>query len=127
CREAYRSEEQVIEWIYEAGNLDFLPKETVKEFVKHRLNNSLKSIGYDAVFEVDEKAVESTDWFEDELNSTKHVDFFVKRSVNYTKRSRSIGADDLFGDEEEQEVKDTFKRIGRNPEYRSHSNVRPNY
>ena len=45
---------------------------------------------------MDEKAVENTDWFEDELNATKHVDFFVKRSVNYTKRSRSIGADDLF-------------------------------
>ena len=96
CREAYRSEEQVIDWIYEAGDLEFLPKETVKEFVKHRLNNSLKNIGYDVVFEVDEKAVENTDWFVDELNSTKHVDFFVKRSVNYTKRSRSIGADDLF-------------------------------
>ena len=96
CHEAYRSEEIVIEWIYEQGDLDFLPKATVKEFVKNRLNNSLKSIGYDAVFEVDEKAVESTDFFEDELNATKHVDFFVKRSVNYTKRSRSIGADDLF-------------------------------
>src|SRR5690625_435956 len=96
CVEAYRSECEVIDWIYEAGDLDFLPKETVKEFVKHRLNNSLKNIGYDAVFEVDEKAIEQTDWFEDELNATKHVDFFVKRSVNYTKRSRSIGADDLF-------------------------------
>ena len=96
CREAFRSEEIVIDWIYEKGDLDFLPKATVKEFVKNRLNNSLESIGYDAVFEVDEKAVESTEWFEDELNATKHVDFFVKRSVNYTKRSRSIGADDLF-------------------------------
>lgn len=96
CREAYRSEEQVIDWIYEAGDLEFLPKETVKEFVKHRLNNSLKNIGYEAVFEVDEKAVENTDWFEDELNATKHVDFFVKRSVNYTKRSRAITGSDLF-------------------------------
>jgi len=96
CREAYRSEEQVIDWIYEDGDLDFLPKETVKEFVKHRLNNSLKNIGYERLFDVDEKAVENTDWFEDELNATKHTDFFNKRSINYTKRSRSIGADDLF-------------------------------
>src|SRR5690625_2565484 len=99
CREAYRSEEQVIDWIYEAGDLEFLPKETVKEFVKHRLNNSLKNIGYDVVFEVDEKAVENTDWFEDELNATKHVDFFVKRSVNYTKRSRSRSEERRVGKE----------------------------
>ncbi len=96
CLEAYRSEEIVIDWIYEQGNLDFLPRIVVKEFVKNRLNNSLKSIGYDALFTVNEDLVEQTDWFDDEIVATKHVDFFVKRSVNYTKRSRSIGADDLF-------------------------------
>ena len=96
CREAYRSEEIVIDWIYEAGDLDFMPKATVKEFVKNRLNNSLESIGYDRLFDVDEAIVEQTDWFDDEIVATKHVDFFVKRSINYTKRSRSIGADDLF-------------------------------
>ena len=40
--------------------------------------------------------VEKTDWFDDEVVATKHVDFFEKRSINYTKRSRSITADDLF-------------------------------
>src|SRR5690625_3703177 len=49
CKEAYRSEEIVIDWIYEAGDLDFLPKALVKEFVKNRLNNSLNSIGYKPV------------------------------------------------------------------------------
>ncbi len=96
CREAYRSEEIVIDWIYEKGDLDFLPKATVREFVKNRLNNSLKSIGFAAVFEVDEEVVAETDWFDDEIVATKHVDFFVKRSVNYTKRSRAITGSDLF-------------------------------
>ena len=96
CREAYRSEEIVIDWIYEAGDLEFLPKEIVKEFVKNRLNNSLTNIGYEPLFEVDEKVVEQTDWFNDELIATKHVDFFVKRSVNYTKGTRAFTGDDLF-------------------------------
>lgn len=96
CEEAYRSEEIVIDWIYEAGDLAFMPKVVVKDFVKNRLNNSLISIGFDAIFEVDAELIEQTDWFDDEISTTKHVDFFVKRSVNYTKRSRSIGADDLF-------------------------------
>src|SRR5690606_34649369 len=85
CMEAYESEQQVIDWIYEAGDLDFLPKETVKEFVKNRLNNSLKSVGFNPIFLVDDKLVEETDWFDEELIATKHVDFFVKRSVNYSK------------------------------------------
>ena len=43
-----------------------------------------------------EEAVIATDWFDDEVVATKHVDFFVKRSINYSKRTRSITADDLF-------------------------------
>lgn len=96
CKEAYESEKIVIDWIYEKGELDFLPKQTVYEFVKNRLNNSLRSIGYQSVFEVDEAAIQATDWFDVEVVATKHVDFFVKRSINYSKRTRSITADDLF-------------------------------
>src|SRR5690554_7453951 len=52
CKLAYESEEIVIDWIYEKGDLDFMPKKTVKEFVKNRLNNSLESVGYEKIFEV---------------------------------------------------------------------------
>jgi ribonucleoside-diphosphate reductase beta chain len=96
CKESYKSEEIVVDWIYESGDLDFLPKATVKEFIKNRLNNSLRSVGYSPIFDVDEAAIEATEWFEDELLTTKHVDLFVKRSVNYSKRMKSITADDLF-------------------------------
>lgn len=96
CKEAYDSEKMVIDWIYEKGDLEFLPKYNVYEFVKNRLNNSLRSIGYQPIFEVDEAAIEATDWFDDEVVATKHVDFFVKRSINYSKRTRSITGDDLF-------------------------------
>lgn len=96
CHASFEAEGKVIDWIYEAGDLDFMPKKLVKEFVKNRLNNSLESVGYDRIFEVDEALVEQTDWFDDEVVATKHVDFFVKRSINYSKRTRSITADDLF-------------------------------
>src|SRR5574344_1416980 len=90
--EAYESEHEVLDWIFEEGELDFMPRYTVEEFIKNRLNNSLEAIGLERIFEVDEKEVEKTDWFDDEVVATKHVDFFEKRSVNYTKRSRSITA-----------------------------------
>src|SRR5699024_6108466 len=34
CFVAYKTEEKVIDWIFEDGELDFLPKDTVKEFIK---------------------------------------------------------------------------------------------
>lgn len=96
CQKSYESEMKVVDWIYESGDLKFLPKDTVKEFIKNRLNNSLLSLGYEKIFEVNEKLVDETEWFDDELIASKHVDFFVKRSINYSKRTRSITGEDLF-------------------------------
>ncbi|WP_298882545.1 ribonucleotide-diphosphate reductase subunit beta [uncultured Polaribacter sp.] len=96
CKEAYLSESKIIDWIFESGELDFLPKKVIKEFIKNRFNNSLESIGISKVFDVDEALVAETDWFDDEIIGTKHGDFFVKRSINYSKRTKSITSDDLF-------------------------------
>ncbi|MCB9819515.1 ribonucleotide-diphosphate reductase subunit beta [Candidatus Nomurabacteria bacterium] len=96
CVEAYQAESAIVDWIFETGELEFLSKDEVKEFIKHRLNNSLQSIGMSAVFGVDEELLEKTDWFNDEVIATKHVDFFDKRSINYNKRQTSVTSDDLF-------------------------------
>lgn len=96
CEEAYESESKIVDWIYEAGELDFLPAANVKEFIKHRFNNSLASIGLPRIFEVSDALLEETDWFDNEVIATKHVDFFHKRSINYNKRSASVTSDDLF-------------------------------
>lgn len=96
CKETYDAESRVLDWILEKGELEFLPKEVIQQFIKNRLNNSLKSIGIEPVFEIDDELVQQTDWFDDEIIATKHGDFFVKRSTNYNKRSQSITGDDLF-------------------------------
>lgn len=96
CIESFEAEEEVIDWIYEAGDLDFMPKANVKEYVKNRLNNSLESIGYDRIFDVDAELLEITEFMDDDLKTTVHSDFFNKRSVNYTKKAKSITEDDLF-------------------------------
>lgn len=96
CEASYEAEKTIVDWIFEEWELDFLPKKTVNEFIKNRLNNSLDSIWIERIFEVDNEELEKTDWFDDEIMSTKHWDFFVKRSINYNKRSKSITSDDLF-------------------------------
>ena len=96
CKEAFLSESKLIDWIFEKGELDFLPKIVIKEFIKNRFNNSLESIGIPKVFDINETLLSNTDWFDDEIIGTKHGDFFVKRSINYSKRTKSITSDDLF-------------------------------
>jgi ribonucleoside-diphosphate reductase beta chain len=96
CEETYAAEEKIIDWIFEAGELDFLPAQNVKEFVKYRLNNSLAAVGLPRIFEVHDALLEETDWFDNEVIATKHTDFFNKRSINYNKRSSSVTSSDLF-------------------------------
>ena len=96
CEDAFESESKIIDWIFEEGELDFLPKAVINEFIKNRFNNSLQSIGMPKVFEIDEKLLEESEWFDDEVIATKHVDFFDKRSINYNKRQSSVTAEDLF-------------------------------
>lgn len=96
CQQAYDSEERIIDWIFSDGELDFMSKEVVTTFIKDRFNRSLKSIDIEPIFEVDEAVLIESEWFDDEIIGTKHGDFFVKRSINYNKRSKSITSDDLF-------------------------------
>ncbi|MAQ47585.1 MAG: ribonucleotide reductase [Flavobacteriales bacterium] len=96
CQKAFEAEQSIIDWIFENGELDFLPKNEVTEFIKDRFNQSLESIGVEKIFQTDQNIVNKTEWFNDEIIGTKHGDFFVKRSINYSKRTQSITGDDIF-------------------------------
>jgi ribonucleoside-diphosphate reductase beta chain len=96
CKSAYEAESGIIDWIFEKGELDFLPKQHINEFIKDRFNRSLESIGVEKIFDTNESILNETEWFNDEIIGTKHGDFFVKRSINYSKRTQSITGDDLF-------------------------------
>ena len=96
CKVAYEAESAIIDWIFEKGEVEFLPKNQVKEFIKDRFNRSLDSIGVNKIFETNQAVLNETEWFNDEIIGTKHVDFFVKRSINYSKKTQSITAHDLF-------------------------------
>lgn len=96
CEEAFESEKQVVEWIFEKGELDFISKDSILEFIKQRFNNSLQSIGIRKIFTTDAGLLKESDWFYDEVIATKHGDFFNKKSINYNKKNKSITSDDLF-------------------------------
>ena len=96
CRKAYRAECEILDWIFEKGELEFLPKQTVYNFIKNRFNNSLAKIGMNSIFEVDTDLLASTKWFEVEITATKEGDFFYKKQIDYNKKSKAITEDDLF-------------------------------
>ena len=96
CMKAYNAECDILNWIFEKGELEFLSKATIENFIKNRFNNSLEKIGMKTIFTIDSDLLESTQWFDVEILSTKEGDFFYKKQIDYNKKSKSITANDLF-------------------------------
>jgi ribonucleoside-diphosphate reductase beta chain len=96
CRSAFEAESAILDWIFEEGELDFLPKATVEAFIQHRFNASLQSVSMEPLWHPDPNALESTRWFEEEVVAGKHYDFFHKRPTTYSRKTKSITGDDLF-------------------------------
>ncbi|QAU13971.1 ribonucleotide reductase [Halorubrum sp. BOL3-1] len=96
CQQAYEAEMDILDWIFEDGELEFLPREHVDEFLKDRFNQSLENVDVDPVFETDDELLEETRWFDEDIMMTKDNDFFSKRSTTYNKHTQSVTAEEMF-------------------------------
>ena len=95
-KKAYEAEIQIVDWIFQDGELPFISKASLKELIKHRINESLTMIGGEKQFEVDNSVLSELTWFQDEIVAEVSVDFFWKKSVDYSKKVQSITAEDLW-------------------------------
>lgn len=96
CRKAFKAEEKIVDWIFEKGDLSFLTKAEVIEFLRDRFNKSLVLLDEDPIFPVDHNLLKGLRWFEEEIHAEANTDFFHKRPVTYSLKSQSIEAEDLF-------------------------------
>jgi ribonucleoside-diphosphate reductase beta chain len=96
CKKAYDAEMDILDWIFSEGELDFLPREHIDEFMKDRFNQSLEKVDVEPVFDVDDELRQETRWFDEDIMMTKDNDFFSKRETSYNKHTKSVTADDMF-------------------------------
>lgn len=96
CLQAYEAEMNILDWIFSEGELEFLPRKYIDEFLKDRFNQSLENVDVDPVFETDDELLEETRWFDEDIMMTKDNDFFSKRSTTYNKHTKSVTAEDMF-------------------------------
>ena len=95
-QEAVKYEMQIIEWIVNGYNAEKLNSNLLKEFVKNRMNDSLKQIGFKKIFDVDKELLSKTNWFDEQVLGNNSTDFFHSRPVEYSQKSKSFSAEDLF-------------------------------
>jgi ribonucleoside-diphosphate reductase beta chain len=96
CRKAYDAEMGVLDWIFSEGELEFLPRKYIDEFVKERFNKSLENVDVEPVFDTEDELLEETRWFDEDIMMTKDNDFFSKRSTTYNKHTKSVTKNDMF-------------------------------
>lgn len=94
--QAFEAESKIVDWMVNGLNEESLSSPILKEFIKNRINESLIQIGFKKVFEIDEKLLSLTTWFDEELLGNNMTDFFSSRPVEYSKKNQSFGEDDLF-------------------------------
>ena len=93
CEEYIQVESNLLDWIYEYGELEWFSKIDMINFIKQRIDDALVKAGFEKVFNTTSPKME---WFNEEIYSQALDDFFAKRVVDYTKHDKSITANDLF-------------------------------
>lgn len=89
-------EEEILEWILEAGDLHHVSKDDLIAFIRKRLNDSLVQIGMPPAYTGDISGAKNLFWFDEEIQTDTMDDFFAKRPVDYTKHDKAVTANDLF-------------------------------
>lgn len=96
AEQAFKAESQIVDWMVNGINEKGLSAVILKEFIKKRINDSMKQIGFKEPFSVDKDILRDTIWFEEELLGNNATDFFYSRPVEYSKNSQTFSAEDLF-------------------------------
>lgn len=89
-------ESRILDWIFIEGEIETVNKRDLLNFMKFRVDDSMKKINLDPIFNVSYDDYKPMVWFEEEVFANSLDDFFAKRPVDYTKHDKSITADDLF-------------------------------
>jgi ribonucleoside-diphosphate reductase beta chain len=95
-RESIVVEQEILDWIFEKGDLDIINRHDLLNFMKFRVDESLERIGFEKVFIVSYEDYAPLAWFEEDIFANSLDDFFAKRPTEYTKHDKSISAADLF-------------------------------
>lgn len=89
-------ESNLLDWIFEKGELDHMSKSDLLNYMKFRLNDSLTQMGLKPIFPSEESDPAMLTWFEEIVFAKALDDFFAKRPVAYTKSNEAITGDSIF-------------------------------
>lgn len=85
-----------IDKIFELGDLENLKAEDLKQFILKRTNEKLRELGYQPIFEHDERLASNLEWFYHLTGGVTHTDFFALRPTDYSKANEGEDFEDIW-------------------------------
>ena len=98
AKEALLAEVNLIKWMLDGYENEFLSEEILIAFIQNRMNEGLKKIGIPKQFDVPKKMIEKVSWMDEEIYGQNMADFFRKKPIEYTKKNRTFTTKDLYNE-----------------------------
>jgi len=95
CIKAVKHETELLNWVFEKGELPNMSKDNLSTYMKNRINESLQTLGFETIFDNLEPNP-NLDFFYEEVFADSQDDFFAVRPTDYTLKDKAITGDDLF-------------------------------
>ena len=94
CKKAIKYEGELLNWVFEKGELPKMSKVDLEDYMKSRVDDSLVALGFEKLFNVGEP--QSLHFFYEEVFADSQDDFFVVRPVDYSLKDMVINGEELF-------------------------------
>ena len=75
---------------------EFLSETILNNYLRNRVNESMRRIGFAFEFPVNEDMLEVSEWMDEEVYASALSDFFHKKPIDYAKKTKSFTSEDLF-------------------------------
>ena len=66
-KDSLEIEGEILNWIFEEGNIENLDKTNLLNFMKFRVDESLEKIGLDKLYNIEDHEYQPMRWFEEEV------------------------------------------------------------
>ena len=94
CKKAIKYEGELLNWVFEKGELPKMSKVDLEDYMKSRIDDSLVALGFEKLFNVGEP--QSLHFFYEEVFADSQDDFFAVRPVDYSLKDMVINGEELF-------------------------------
>lgn len=96
AKEAFKAESKIVDWMIGDYSGERLNSEVIKEYIKWKINDSLKEIGFKTIFEINNNLYRDFEWMNEEVLGNNMTDFFFKKPTEYSKKHTSFDSEELF-------------------------------